>query len=148
VSVLIVLNRSRAVIVPRGGVAQTVERLLRMQEAQGSIPCSSTFFFSLGCKCLFLASDAAVAAMSCMGSKMRWYGGDVPDRGQVPAIVVHEALVDQWIDHQTSDLGVAGSSPVGGLLLAHTHGLLFTLLCVFTLQQPTNPRWGGSWSVR
>jgi len=31
--------------------------------------------------------------------------------------------------------------------LAHTHGL-FTLLCVFTLQQPTHPRWGGSWSVR
>ena len=28
-----------------------------------------------------------------------------------------QALVDQWIDHQTSDLGVAGSSPVGGLLL-------------------------------
>ena len=28
-----------------GGVAQTVERLLRMQEAQGSIPCSSTVFF-------------------------------------------------------------------------------------------------------
>ena len=26
-----------------------------------------------------------------------------------------KALVDQWIDHQTSDLGVAGSSPVGGL---------------------------------
>jgi hypothetical protein len=28
-----------------GGVAQMVERLLCMQEAQGSIPCSSTFFF-------------------------------------------------------------------------------------------------------
>jgi hypothetical protein len=27
-----------------GGVAQMVERLLSMQEAQGSIPCSSTFF--------------------------------------------------------------------------------------------------------
>ena len=29
-----------------GGVAQMVERLLSMQEAQGSIPCSSTIFFS------------------------------------------------------------------------------------------------------
>ena len=28
-----------------GGVAQMVERLLSMQEAQGSIPCSSTMFF-------------------------------------------------------------------------------------------------------
>ena len=28
-----------------GGVAQMVERLLSMQEAQGSIPCSSTFCF-------------------------------------------------------------------------------------------------------
>jgi hypothetical protein len=28
-----------------GGVAHMVERLLCMQEAQGSIPCSSTFFF-------------------------------------------------------------------------------------------------------
>ena len=28
-----------------GGVAQVVERLLCMQEAQGSIPCSSTIFF-------------------------------------------------------------------------------------------------------
>jgi hypothetical protein len=36
-------------------------------------------------------------------------------------ITVHEALVDQWIDHQTSDLGVAGSSPVGGLLLLYVH---------------------------
>ena len=27
-----------------GGVAQMVERLLCMQKAQGSIPCSSTFF--------------------------------------------------------------------------------------------------------
>ena len=29
-----------------GGVAQMVERLLCMQEAQGSIPCSSTSFFA------------------------------------------------------------------------------------------------------
>ena len=56
-----------------------VERLLCMQEAQGSIPCSSTFFLSLGCKCLFFAGEAAVAAMSCMDSKVRWYGGDVGD---------------------------------------------------------------------
>ena len=28
-----------------GGVAQMVERMLSMHEAQGSIPCSSTFFF-------------------------------------------------------------------------------------------------------
>ena len=28
-----------------GGVAQMVERTLSMREAQGSIPCSSTFFF-------------------------------------------------------------------------------------------------------
>lgn len=27
-----------------GGVAQMVERMLSMHEAQGSIPCSSTFF--------------------------------------------------------------------------------------------------------
>ena len=37
-----------------GGVAQVVERLLSMQEAQGSIPCSSTFFvFVLFCFFLF-----------------------------------------------------------------------------------------------
>jgi hypothetical protein len=30
----------------QGGVAQMVERLIRIQEAQGSIPCSSMGFFS------------------------------------------------------------------------------------------------------
>ena len=34
---------SLSTLVFNGGVAQMVERLLRMQEAQGSIPCSSTF---------------------------------------------------------------------------------------------------------
>ena len=34
--------------VNNGDVAQMVERLLSMQEAQGSIPCFSTFFFLLG----------------------------------------------------------------------------------------------------
>ena len=32
-------------ITQRGGVAQMVERTLSMREAQGSIPCSSTFLF-------------------------------------------------------------------------------------------------------
>ena len=31
-----------------GGVAQMVERMLSMHEAQGSIPCSSTFFAHMG----------------------------------------------------------------------------------------------------
>ena len=29
-------------------------------------------------------------------------------------MIVHHALVAQWIEHQTSNLGVAGSSPAGG----------------------------------
>lgn len=32
-----------------GGVAQMVERMLSMHEAQGSIPCSSTLFVVLFC---------------------------------------------------------------------------------------------------
>jgi hypothetical protein len=40
-----------------GGVAQMVERMLSMHEAQGSIPCSSTVFFVLFFFCrTFLAS--------------------------------------------------------------------------------------------
>ena len=37
-----------------GGVAQMVERMLSMHEAQGSIPCSSTvfFFFCFPCPCV------------------------------------------------------------------------------------------------
>jgi hypothetical protein len=40
----IITTRPRALNTYLGGVAQMVERTLSMREAQGSIPCSSTFF--------------------------------------------------------------------------------------------------------
>jgi hypothetical protein len=57
-----------------GGVAQMVERLLCMQDAQGSIPCSSRQFFFVSMSCVNVVwgvssvVDRPVAARQVAGS--------------------------------------------------------------------------------
>ena len=57
-----------------GGVAQMVERLLCMQEAQGSIPCSSTFFavFPCGAACMAGRSVVVDGLWVVVGALAQW----------------------------------------------------------------------------
>ena len=50
------MDRAECPTTVLGGLAQMVERVLSMHEAQGSIPWSSTFFFSGHCFSLLMIS--------------------------------------------------------------------------------------------